>query len=114
MKKSLIIASIFAAAAFTASIFVSAGEEEKVPLTDSEVSVEQPVAFESEATSETLTTIDTVDASFESMDANQDGVISLEEAEINEMLISAFAELDQDQTNDLSKEEFTEFAALSK
>jgi len=113
MKKSLIIASIFAAAAFAASIFVSA-EEEKVPLTDSEVSVEQPVAFESEAASETLTTIDTVDASFESMDANQDGVISLEEAETNEMLISAFAELDQDQTKDLSKAEFTEFAALSK
>jgi len=123
MKKSLIIASIFAAVAFTASIFVSAEEEEQTaPLTDNAAAIEAPVASEGAAVldtnvvaaDDTETTVDTVEASFQTMDANQDGVISFEEAETNEMLISAFADLDQDKTEDLSKEEFTAFFAVTK
>jgi len=89
MKKSLIIASIFATTAFTASTFAFAEEEEQItPITDN--------------------------VSFQILDANQDGVISIEEAEINEILINVFADLDQDKSDDLSEEEFSQFSALVK
>jgi len=111
MKKSLIIASMLVATAFTTSTF-AAEEEQKAPEGDNALAVDLPVAFEGVA--EAVTTFDDVDASFQTMDANQDGVISIEEAEKNDMLINAFVELDLDKTADLSKEEFSKFAALTK
>jgi len=87
MKKLLIIASIFAATAFTASTSAFAEEEvHKTLVTDN--------------------------ASFQILDANQDGVISIEEAEINEILINLFSDLDQDESSDLSEEEFKQFSVL--
>jgi len=112
MKKSLIIASMFAATVFTASAF--AAEEQTAPEVDNVVAGEQAVPFEGVAASSSAPTIENVDASFQTMDANQDGVISIEEAETNDMLINAFVELDLDKTADLSKEEFSKFAALAK
>jgi len=113
MKKSLIIASMFAATAFTTSTF-AAEEEQTAPEANNAVAVDMPVVFEGVAEPEVATTLGDVDASFQTMDANQDGVISIEEAEKNDMLINAFVELDLDKTADLSKEEFSKFAALTK
>jgi len=114
MKKSLIIASVFAATAFTASIFVSAeeGESTEKALTTDNVVVLEEAAVETAATEGILP--EAIEASFQSMDANQDGVISIEEAEMNDMLLDAFIELDLDKTADLSKEEYSKFAALTK
>jgi len=89
MKKSLIIASIFAATTFAASTTAFADE--------------------------TVQTAPVVDqASFQALDVNQDGVINVEEAGVNEILVNVFVELDQDQSNDLSVEEFKQFSSLIK
>jgi len=118
MKKSLIIASVFAATAFTASIFVSAeeGESTEKPLaTENVVVLEEAVETAAVETNTVEGVVpESIEASFQSMDANQDGVISIEEAEMNDMLLDAFIDLDLDKTADLSKEEYSKFAALTK
>ena len=87
MKKLLILASLFAV-----STFASADE---AVITEGII----PVAIE---------------ISFQSMDANQDGLISIQEAETNDMLIDAFIDLDLDKTADLTKVEYSKFAALTE
>jgi len=115
MNKSLIIAAVFAATAFAVSIFVSADETES---TEKALTAENIVLVEETAAVETLATEgvlpEAIEASFQSMDANQDGVISIEEAEMNDMLLDAFIQLDLDKTTDLSKEEYSKFALLTK
>ena len=112
MKKPLIIASVFAATAFTVSIFVSAEESET---TEKALTTENVVVLEEAAAVVTKGLVsEAIETSFQSMDANQDGVISFEEAEMNDMLLDAFIELDLDKTTDLSKEEYSKFAALTK
>ena len=87
MKKSIILASLFAASTF--------------------VSAEESITLEGVIP-------EAVEASFQSMDANQDGLISIEEAEVNEKLLEAFVDLDLDKTADLTKAEFSKFAAISE
>jgi len=82
MLKTLIIASVFAF-----STFVSANEE--VTLMNDVSTV--------------------IDTKFQASDLNLDGLISLEEAEIDEALIKAFSTLDLDGTGDLTKDEFSQF-----
>jgi Ca2+-binding EF-hand superfamily protein len=87
MKYSLILASLFAV-----STFVSA-DEAVVP--ESIV----PAA---------------VEVSFEALDADQDGVVTLEEVKDNEALVDAFAELDLDQTGDLTASELSKFVMTTE
>lgn len=44
---------------------------------------------------------------FSSFDANEDGVISMEEAQVNSQLVKIFKQLDTDGNGELSKEEFS-------
>ena len=113
MKKSFIVASVFAVTALSTSMFVSAEEAEpteKVLTTESIVLEE--AAVEAVVTEEALAKA--IEAGFQSMDANQDGAISIEEAEMNDMLLEAFPQLDLDKTADLSKEEYSKFDTLTK
>ena len=114
MKKSLIIASVCAATALTVSIFVSAEEEKSA---EKAVTTENIVVLEDAAVKTVAMdsiVLEAIETSFQTMDANQDGVISIEEAEMNEILLDAFIELDLDKTADLSKEEYSKFATLTK
>jgi len=43
---------------------------------------------------------------FASFDSNSDGVISMEEAQVNSQLVKIFKDLDTDGNGELSKEEF--------
>ncbi|MBL1384602.1 MAG: calmodulin [Colwellia sp.] len=43
---------------------------------------------------------------FVSFDSNSDGVISMEEAQVNSQLVKIFKDLDTDRNGELSKEEF--------
>ena len=43
---------------------------------------------------------------FASFDSNNDGVISMEEAQVNSQLVKIFKDLDTDGNGELSKEEF--------
>jgi Ca2+-binding EF-hand superfamily protein len=43
---------------------------------------------------------------FVSFDSNSDGVISMEEAQVNSQLVKIFKDLDTDGNGELSKEEF--------
>ena len=55
-----------------------------------------------------------VEANFQAIDTNLDGVISLIEAENQEKLLAAFPDLDLDQTGDLNEEEFNKFVMVKK
>lgn len=46
---------------------------------------------------------------FESLDANKDGLISVQEASSNDDLFTAFKSLDKDKDGALSKEEFAAY-----
>jgi len=112
MKKSLIVASVFAATAFTTSMFVSAEEATTEKALTTESVVLEEAAVEAVVTEEAIAKA--IEAGFQSMDANQDGAISIEEAEMNDMLLEAFPQLDLDKTADLSKEEYSKFDTLTK
>ena len=55
-----------------------------------------------------------VEANFQAIDTNLDGVISLTEAENQEKLLAAFPDLDLDKTGDLNEEEFKKFVMVQK
>jgi Ca2+-binding EF-hand superfamily protein len=110
MKKSLILASLFAvsASAFAASLLVSNEDTDKAAPASETITIN-----ETASTDEVIST-ETIKPSFQSMDANQDGLISIDEAESNEMLLEAFVELDLDKTADLTEAEYSKFAALAE
>ena len=128
MKKPLILASLLAVSALAASIFVSAEETtpavEAVVIEDAATTPETTVSTEGVTPAENVTAAEEVPAegiipaaieeSFQSMDANQDGVISITEAENNDVLLDAFSELDLDKTADLTKAEYSKFVALTQ
>lgn len=87
MKNSLILASLFAF-----STFVTANE---VAIPESIV----PAA---------------VEVSFEALDLDADGVVTLEEAKDNEALVDAFTELDLDLTGDLTAVELSKFVMATE
>jgi len=87
MKKSLILA----VATIAFSSFASAADDVVVP----------------------SAAID-VEANFQAMDKNLDGVISLAEAEGQDKLLAAFPDLDLDKTGDLNEGEFKKFAMIKK
>lgn len=49
------------------------------------------------------------DSAFNQYDVDGNGAISLEEANVNEVLVAQFSELDTDQSGDLSEAEFAKF-----
>jgi Ca2+-binding EF-hand superfamily protein len=49
------------------------------------------------------------ESAFSQYDVDGNGVISLEEASVNEALAAQFSELDTDQSGDLSEAEFAKF-----
>lgn len=51
---------------------------------------------------------------FQTIDADVNGEISLSEASANEALIEAFAELDVDQSGTLTEDEFAQFTLAAK
>lgn len=87
MKKSLILA----VATIAFSSFASAADDVVVP----------------------SAAID-VEANFQAMDKNLDGVISLTEAEGQDKLLAAFPDLDLDKTGDLNEGEFKKFVMIKK
>lgn len=109
MKKLLIIASVFAATAFTASTFVSADESEKTKA----LVAESTALLEKAVSSEGIVS-EAIEVSFKTIDKNQDNVISIEEAGVNDMLLESFMELDLDKTEDLTKAEYSKFSAMTK
>lgn len=60
----------------------------------------------------TFVTAQAADApTFESLDKNGDGHISLDEASVNDQLFTAFKSLDADRDGQLSKTEFAKYKA---
>lgn len=58
----------------------------------------------------TLSTARAADTpTFESLDTDKDGYVSLDEASINDRLFTAFKDLDKDQDGRLSKQEFAQY-----
>lgn len=51
------------------------------------------------------------DATFESLDKDADGQISLDEASVNDQLFTAFKDLDSDKDGKLTKAEFAKYKA---
>jgi Ca2+-binding EF-hand superfamily protein len=87
MKKSLILA----VTTIAFSSFVSAADDVVVP----------------------SAAID-VEANFQAIDTNLDGVISLTEAEGQDTLLAAFPDLDLDKTGDLNEDEFKKFVMVQE
>lgn len=55
-----------------------------------------------------------VEANFQAIDTNLDGVISLTEAEGQDKLLAAFPDLDLDKTGDLNADEFKKFVMVQQ
>ena len=130
MKKPLILASLFAASAIAVSLFVSAEESSSDVVVAETAVIENAASFEETTPAESVNVTSTegaeevapaegiipaaIDESFQNMDVNHDGLISITEAENNDVLIDAFSELDLDKTADLTKEEYSKFVALTQ